>query len=161
MKGPFGIRWTVRVTGGFTGRERDMGISPLSCMNIIKFGKQIIRGNFWKGSPEGGAVCDGHFTYWKLDWEKEAIVFSRCWRVREDISRMPWKRYWKRSMRQSKIRLFMEQPSESVQFIIWITSLRIWNRMAAESSGRSISNLWWRFSSRGQKRFRIRSSDQG
>ena len=40
-----GDRQTARVTCGFTGRERDMGIHPLSCMNTRRPGKQTIRGN--------------------------------------------------------------------------------------------------------------------
>lgn len=40
-----GARQTARVTCGFTGRERDMGIHPLSCMNTRRPGKQTIRGN--------------------------------------------------------------------------------------------------------------------
>ena len=40
-----GVRRTVRVTCGSTGRERDMGIPQSSCMNTRRPGKQTIRGN--------------------------------------------------------------------------------------------------------------------
>lgn len=40
-----GVRQTVRVTCGFTGLERAMGIPPSSCMNTRRPKKRPIRGN--------------------------------------------------------------------------------------------------------------------
>ena len=40
-----GVRRIARVTCGSTGRERDIRIHPLSCMNTRRPGKQTIRGN--------------------------------------------------------------------------------------------------------------------
>lgn len=40
-----GVRQTVRVTCGFTGLERGMGIPSSSCMNTRRPGKRTIRGN--------------------------------------------------------------------------------------------------------------------